>query len=208
MAKLNTISTDILEIKVTQQSLKDDLVDFKSILVMHSSELHDHSSVLQDHASSIAKHSSKMFACQSNAFSCLAPVQADLKSTNARLSAVETLSSTADVSNSSVSDAHANNRLETLERQHRSHNILFRGNCENSPEGDRVEVSHLVKVIDPSADNQCLHVTRVGKAGTRPRPLKVSFTNPIAVTKILLNKEVICNNPAWKNISLSDDKTP
>ncbi|KAL3278041.1 hypothetical protein HHI36_013382 [Cryptolaemus montrouzieri] len=135
-----------------------------------------------DHAISIAKHDSKISACQSDIqllFSGIGPVQSDLKSTDALLSTVETLSSTAAVSNSSVSDALANNRSEALHCLRRSHNILFGGISENSPEGDRVEMSHIVEAIDPSADNQCLHFARVGKAGCRLLSLKVSFNNPI-----------------------------
>ncbi|KAL3279202.1 hypothetical protein HHI36_016715 [Cryptolaemus montrouzieri] len=100
------------------------------------------------------------------------------------------------------------NHGETLDRLHRSHNVLLRGVPETAPDGDATTVKELLCSMDSNAGDQCLNIHRVGNTGARSRPLKVSFSNPLIASKTLCSKTVIVNYPVWNSYSISDDKTP
>lgn len=96
-----------------------------------------------------------------------------------------------------------------LDRLRRSHNVLLRGIPESDLGDDTALVSQIIDFVVPKSDAHRVSLERIGLVGRdRPRILRVTFNNPIVVTKLLRNKKVISSVPAWMKFSFSDDKTP
>lgn len=194
MAKLNEMSLDMSTIKSTQLAIQSDLSECKSVLKEHSEDLRRHESLLDEHSNSIIKHETDIKACTSKMRS--------LEESNEQLSVAIDNASTK-ISEIEIQPA------EMLERLRRSHNILIRGIPEASPADDEASVSQVLDRVNPDANSQRTSISRIGvSTNNRPRILKVSFNNPLIVTRILKDRRVIASVRDWRKYSITDDKTP
>lgn len=100
---------------------------------------------------------------------------------------------------------------EATERIRRSNNIILRGLSETSDndlEGhDLARVGEILESIDASCVSALTSVNRLGRFQGTPRPLKLCFSDPKIPLTLLRNK-VKLSVTHFKEITLSDDKTP
>lgn len=96
---------------------------------------------------------------------------------------------------------------EAVERVKRSFNVILRGVPE---EVDTiVAIREILKTADRSSGDHVVSFTRLGKKLiARPRLLRVTLSNPHVANSLLRNKNLLMNNPAYINYTISDDKTP
>lgn len=107
---------------------------------------------------------------------------------------------------------------ETIERISRSCNVVMRGipehhgSLEERKQHDSARVDEVLAAIDSSA--KPIAVVRLGKTPTvgggdsRPRPLKVVLPSRPSAVAILRNKNKLLDTQAYRNVTLSDDRTP
>lgn len=176
----------------------------------HLAEIGPHSKVLDDISATLSKHDGEILSCSNKLCSLSADhdlLKASLDTAFSRLSVVEKASS------STVRDwapaGSAPGPAGMLDRLRRSHNVLLRGIPESDLGDDTALVSQIIDFVVPKSDAHRVSLERIGLVGRdRPRILRVTFNNPIVVTKLLRNKKVISSVPAWMKFSFSDDKTP
>lgn len=209
MAKLNEMSVDISTMKEIQFSLKSDLAQCKTMLEQHSANLSRHDAALAEHSRVMGQHAVEIDSCKSGIdvlnknYDSLRGV---VDSASLAISKIESVGTR--ISGTPSPDP-ALLPAEVLDRLRRSHNILIRGVPESSPDSDLTLASTVVDYVTPTASSQCTFVTRIGTStSNRPRMLKISFNNPLVVTRILKNKRVLANVPEWRKYNITDDKTP
>lgn len=209
MAKLDDISNDISSIKSTQMALQADLSECRSILVKHSDDLRRHDDVLVSHSRSISEHDAKVQSCTSQVLSLAESHRGLAEAVDSAACRISAIESSRIQPSAGLSVSPNVEPSEMLERLRRSHSLLIRGVPEASPDVDVSLVSQVLDCICPDANLQRTSISRIGTSlSDRPRILKLSFNNPLIVTRILKNKRVIASMPDWRKFSITDDKTP
>lgn len=206
MAKLNEISLVISEIKESQNTLSSELSECKSLLKEHSNDIRQHSTLLNTHCKTLEEHDSDISKCQAE----LALISQKNSTVELKLSALESKFDLLSSGSKTVPENSfpcSSSPREIIERVKRSHNILIRGVAEAECD-DRV-IAQLLDHVDSRANSQRISFSRIGRSNcSRPRPLRVTFSNSSIVSTILRRKNRIHDKPSWKNCTISDDKTP
>ncbi|VEN39916.1 unnamed protein product [Callosobruchus maculatus] len=109
---------------------------------------------------------------------------------------------------SSVNSIQPTSNSEMIERFRRSHNIIIRNVDENINASDDGIITEILSVIDSSSNAQRLCISRLGAPqANRPRPIRVSFSNPLTAKNILRRKGALLTHPRFRTIVVHDDKT-
>lgn len=101
---------------------------------------------------------------------------------------------------------------EVMERQSRAKNVIIFNlpessnvNREDKIADDSKTAKVLLSVV-PDIDTSNIKITRLGRVGNNPRPLKIILEDSTQALQVLKSKAVIINRN--NNIKISDDKTP
>lgn len=208
MNKLSKISDDVSEIKSTQHTLKEEISQCRSILEKHSLSIDEHSTAINRHETTLSEHQSDILLCQSDVKSVIQSQSKFEDSIRSLEVKIDQINTNVDFSNRSQPQV-LPDQVEILERVRRAHNILVRGVPESSKEEDATIVGNLLDYVEHNASSSMINNIRVGRRDPlKPRPIKVSFTNPMVVSKILRNKKKVARESTFSCYSISDDKTP
>nr|CAI5862572.1 unnamed protein product [Callosobruchus analis] len=161
MDKLLSIANDVKDIKESQARLSADVVQCKSLLEKHSEIL--------------LRHDSSILACESNIVqlqNAHTKVSSDLATIGSKINNLESRMSTATVTQTpSLNETLPLN--ETMERFKRSHNIIIQKLPEVDEAEDTSQVANIIALIEPSANNHRIGMTRLGATNPScPRPIK------------------------------------
>nr|CAH7741473.1 unnamed protein product [Callosobruchus chinensis] len=170
-------------------SIAMDIKDIKDSQSRLSNDVAQYTTLLQQHSDIISRHDASITNILSN------------------IEAIENRLLQLQKNTPSTSEAPT---AELLERFRRSHNIVIRGVPEASDRDDASTVSTIIGLTDDSVNAHITGISRLGSTSStnRTRPLKVCFSNPQSAMKILRNKRAILQNPSYRNMSITDDKTP
>ena len=76
-------------------------------------------------------------------------------------------------------------------------------------EQDKAEVTKILRVIEPDLNTQNIKPIRLGIFNnTKNRPIKISLNDEKHVNNVIRKTNILKNNRAYKNISISFDRTP
>lgn len=196
--KISSIADDISSIKSKQIELSSQIKTCQESLSCHTKLLADQDSALSECRENIDQISANY-----------AKVSTDLSDINVRVSELEVAASSSSLSFPS-SSSDTTNINESVERSKRSFNIIIRGLCveADSTGSDVQRVAGVVNAIRPNSSNSLCDVVRMGGDANPSRTLKVIFNNPNLPIQLLRNKNKLLAHELYRNISISDDKTP
>lgn len=171
--------------------------DLFTQLAVCTSTLNDHSRILSEQQSSLEKCFEDVITIGRSQ----AALSDDLSAMRERVTTLE--------SGISSLSGPCSGYSEVLERFKKSHNIIVVGAPESGDSSqDMVLAREIIDHIHKPSSSGLVGVARLRAGDTsRPRWLRVSFSSPDAVTRILRNKLSLRGVPQFRNISIRDDKT-
>lgn len=99
--------------------------------------------------------------------------------------------------------------LEIMDRQSRLNNLILYNLPEQPINGDSNSIKQLLDIMDVKVSP--INITRLGTAktdlSTRPRPVKVAFSNSHEVGSILRSQKKLNSNPNFKDLRFASDRT-
>ncbi|XP_044758351.1 uncharacterized protein LOC123316374 [Coccinella septempunctata] len=174
--------------------------DVLSQLAICNSKIDEHSSILAEHGTHIQSCQREVSDLQGT----YTELSAELSRVSNSLEALKTEPKTSN--NDIVSAAHVQ---EIVQRVKRSHNLII----QNLPEFDtesleKSKVNDLVENISETSSRFIVRSERLpSSVKSRPRLLKVTFSDPEVVSNILRNKAVLKSREEYNRIIIRDDKT-
>lgn len=211
LLSMKSMASDMSAIKVTQEGIRSELHLVNKALTEHSKIISDHSAAIAAWQVNFEEQSSVITVCQSqiDALSGSGSKMSNkLESLELKLQSLQSCIDDAVKPEASAISTHSNfTSNEAVEKIKRSHNIIVAALPEN-PEEDQ-QVRELVDVIRPMSSQAILSISRLGLARTqssRPRLIRVTFSNMITPRTILRNKSALLTSK-FKDVSVRDDKT-
>lgn len=200
------------------QHITEEIKVVKENQLVSSKQVADCMSQLKLHSQLIASNESMIRVCEGQVGE-LIESQNDLQQRVDDIAAkVETVTSLNINQPTTISPLPDVNAGEIIERALRASNILIY-NLPESSERDQVhdseEACKILNAVDPTSATQIMSCRRLGKVlpvgsvsdGSKPRPLKVVLTGA-DVARTVMRKKKVLSATDYKNISISDDKTP
>lgn len=200
MQQLGLLMDQLNNLNNTMTRMEKRQDDILSQLAICNSKINEHSSILADHDTNIQSCRREVSHLQG----AYTELSAGLSRVSDSLEALRTEHSTPD--NEAVSAIHVQ---EIVQRVKRSHNLII----QNLPEVDtesleNSRVHDLVEKISKSSSKFIVRTERLpSSVKSRPRLLKVAFSDPEVVSSILRNKAVLKSMKEYSRLVIRDDKT-
>lgn len=203
MSKISTMADDMKSIKRDQSSIFSELTKCRETLENHTRTLDVHQAAISECESKINILERSHAALASSVRSIVddvCEIKRDFEN--------NAIASTSLVS-SNVGPARVDS-AEILNRVKRSFNVILKNVPEPDCPDDNIHMAvDVLKNVDPNSHTFAVKATRLGKTrSSRPRLLKVTFSNSDIVTTLLRKKKNLISVPEYKHIVLCDDKTP
>jgi hypothetical protein len=137
---------------------------------------------------------------------------ADNESLKSRVACVEDKMTSLQQSSADPNSVIGNNLInEMVDRQSRANNIILFNLPEVhsdtiNPISDESILNELLKLL--LLDIHYTHISRVGiKDASKPRPLKITFSNRNDAFQVFSNQKKLKSNPTWSHLHFASDRT-